>query len=329
MRYFLLFFMGLLYFSGTAQAACPAPPVASTSDTVIQMRAHGGNAGMGPTSALDATEEGALVYDDTNDTIKICDGTNWVDVGGSGGGGIINPADCSNGEIPYWSSASSSLKCPAFIDKTNLLGYWALDENIGAGSAADSYGSQDTSNSNITAGVVGKINNAYSMSAGASSHIIAPSGLLPATGLTFSVWIYHTGGNSSLMHWGVNTGCGGSSQNFVLQTNNKVKYDIGCGGILETTTSIPLNTWVHFAGSVDSSKQIRMYINGVLDVGPTTVSGSYSGTTGTNIFGALYSGGSLESSFSGYMDEVAVWSRVLSDSEITALYNEGDGLAYD
>ncbi len=90
MRYFLLIFFGIFLLSPTVKAACPAAPVGSTSDTVIQMKAIGGNAGMGPTSALDATEEGAMVYDDTNDTVKVCDGTNWVELGGSGGGGNSN-----------------------------------------------------------------------------------------------------------------------------------------------------------------------------------------------------------------------------------------------
>ncbi len=89
MRYFLLIILGLFLFSPTANAACPVAPVGSTSDTVIQMKAIGGNAGTGPTNVLDATEEGAIVYDDTNDTVKVCDGTNWVSVGG----GITSESD--------------------------------------------------------------------------------------------------------------------------------------------------------------------------------------------------------------------------------------------
>ncbi len=77
----------------TTNAACPAPPVGNTADTVIQMRAIDGNAGMGATTALDATEEGALIYDDTNNTVKVCDGTNWIDLSGGGGGNSCSPTN--------------------------------------------------------------------------------------------------------------------------------------------------------------------------------------------------------------------------------------------
>lgn len=72
---------------GVSQAACPPPPVASASDTVIQMRAHGGNAGVGPTNVLDATESGAVVFNDADKSLYVCDGTAWVKLGGGGGGG--------------------------------------------------------------------------------------------------------------------------------------------------------------------------------------------------------------------------------------------------
>jgi len=68
-----------------ANAACPAAPVGSTEDRVIQMVAGGDNATqMGSDANIDATEEGAIVYDATNNTIAVCDGTNWVTLGGGG-----------------------------------------------------------------------------------------------------------------------------------------------------------------------------------------------------------------------------------------------------
>lgn len=71
-----------------AQAACPAAPVGSSDDRVIQMVAGGDNATqMGSDSNVDATEEGAVVYDAANDILVVCDGTNWVPLGGGSGGG--------------------------------------------------------------------------------------------------------------------------------------------------------------------------------------------------------------------------------------------------
>lgn len=70
--------IGLLSIVPQAHAACPAPPVGSANDTVVQMQAHGGNAATGPTSTLEATEAGAVVYDDANGILVVCDGTSWI-----------------------------------------------------------------------------------------------------------------------------------------------------------------------------------------------------------------------------------------------------------
>ena len=32
--------------------------------------------------------------------------------------------------------------------------------------------------------------------------------------------------------------------------------------------------------------------------------------------------------FNGYIDEIGIWNRTLNDTEISWLYNSGDGLSY-
>jgi len=63
----------------SAQAACPPPPVGKPSDSVVQF-VTSGTAGFGPTSALDATRTGSVVFDSSASTLKFCDGTAWVAV---------------------------------------------------------------------------------------------------------------------------------------------------------------------------------------------------------------------------------------------------------
>jgi hypothetical protein len=76
----------LFVFSNSARAACPAAPVDDAGDRVIQFVQNGdGVTGIGATNIIDATEEGAVVYDATNNTLTVCDGTNWVALGGGGG----------------------------------------------------------------------------------------------------------------------------------------------------------------------------------------------------------------------------------------------------
>ena len=84
----LFVIIALVLMPSLAKAACPAAPVGSAQDRVIQMVAGGDNqTQMGSDAVVNATEEGAIVYDATNKAIAVCDGTNWVHSGGGGGGG--------------------------------------------------------------------------------------------------------------------------------------------------------------------------------------------------------------------------------------------------
>lgn len=76
--------LGMLLVPSLVFSACPAAPVGSNQDRVIQMVAGGDNVTqMGSQQGTNATEEGAVVYDDTQNTLVVCDGTNWVTLGGS------------------------------------------------------------------------------------------------------------------------------------------------------------------------------------------------------------------------------------------------------
>ena len=82
----ILFICLLSTLPALANAACPAAPVGSSEDRVIQMVAGAdGVTQMAKESVLDATEEGAIVYDATNNTIAVCDGTDWVPLSGGSG----------------------------------------------------------------------------------------------------------------------------------------------------------------------------------------------------------------------------------------------------
>lgn len=75
------------FLATAAQAICPAPPVVNNNATVIQLNPNGdAMSTIGLVGNVDATEKGALVYDWANDTISICDGTNWKQVVASTGG---------------------------------------------------------------------------------------------------------------------------------------------------------------------------------------------------------------------------------------------------
>ena len=91
-------------------------------------------------------------------------------------------------------------------------------------------------------------------------------------------------------------------------------------GVIEavaSNTSIPVNTFTHFAVTWDGSN-LRMYINGVLDnTVPTTIA-----MIGTNS-DFVRIGNSISHGFRGRIDETSLYNRALSGSEIAAIFNAG------
>ncbi|MEM6379038.1 MAG: LamG domain-containing protein [Bacteroidota bacterium] len=80
-----------------------------------------------------------------------------------------------------------------------------------------------------------------------------------------------------------------------------------------SNASIPLNTWTHIAATYSTiNSEARLYIDGVLD---TTATGVTVDTTG---IGASIGYNSGDDVFNGTIDDVRIWSRVLSEDEIDA-----------
>lgn len=85
--------------------------------------------------------------------------------------------------------------------------------------------------------------------------------------------------------------------------------------------------WHHVVGTWDNDAHTtKIYIDGVLQDTDTNTD-----VTITDITSILYIGinSDLSSSeYTGILDELAIWNKVLSQDEITALYNSGTGYAY-
>ena len=91
---------------------------------------------------------------------------------------------------------------------------------------------------------------------------------------------------------------------------------------LTSTTSVSINTWYFVACWVNFSTS-KMYIqinNGTID------EVTYSGTPKTVNSFSIHD--SATSTTNCNIDEVGVWSRILTTSELTSLYNSGNGKTY-
>jgi gliding motility-associated-like protein len=122
-----------------------------------------------------------------------------------------------------------------------------------------------------------------------------------------------------------------------ITNTNKLHANFGngtsWGAGVNSTTSIPLNTWTHVAVTRSSSGAVKLYINGVLDASSATLSLSGQNTN-ARVIGGKLSGNNLLGSFSGSIDELKAWNTERTAQQIIAgmgtelIGNESGLIAY-
>lgn|SRR3990167_1356308 len=208
----------------------------------------------------------------------------------------------------------------------SLVSYWKFDE--ASGNAADAHGSNTMVNQGSTPFSAGKINNAANLNGGGSQKFkIAhadQTGLDLMGDFTLQVWLKTTDNGEYVIGftdggtgagYGLNIGGAGAPA-------GKLALFGGAGWAQPNNTAVNTGNWVHIVGTyVQSTGAVVFYVNGANDGNKTagTVPESF---TGDRIIGGLT--GNLAAD----IDEIAIWSRVLSASEVTELYNSGAGWQY-
>jgi hypothetical protein len=104
--------------------------------------------------------------------------------------------------------------------------------------------------------------------------------------------------------------------------------DIGAVNYVYSNNNIladDLDEWHHmtvvFDGTLDNDNKLKFYYDGVLQ--SLVVEGTISATTGSNGNSLIIGSTAGGTSPSVYMDEVRIYDRALSASEVTELYNQG------
>ncbi len=94
----------------------------------------------------------------------------------------------------------------------------------------------------------------------------------------------------------------------------------GTRNVISTASGVNDNKWHHIVGTSDGSSY-TLYIDNV-SIG--------SNTPGTSTTSAVSSIGSRPNGWgtSGIIDEVGIWEKELTSTEVSELWNSGDGLAY-
>ena len=226
----------------------------------------------------------------------------------------------------------------------DLVAYWKLDET--SGTRYDSHGSYDlTENGSIDSGIGVKENCAVSNSTynDGKSLTISPSPY-DSVGASWSLsfWISTNDNNDDTFH--IFPNAWGNCVLFEILTINGDKivqgrlWKDGESGGTDTDISksgLYAGGFVHVAITHDlPTKTVRVYYDGTKEhvVTYTTSLNSVSGTGGgENTILSMFAGDLSGINFAGpaKLDEVGIWQRVLTDGEIEALYNNGDGITYE
>ncbi|HOY30862.1 MAG TPA: CehA/McbA family metallohydrolase [Bacteroidales bacterium] len=153
--------------------------------------------------------------------------------------------------------------------------------------------------------------------------------------ITLSAWIYVTSypsyGDLGLIVGSQHDGYGGSGASLFLdgRTNpdgqtaqpGHIHFQIGDGSwhVSNAKTPVPLNQWVHIVATRKANEDARIYYNGVSQpISSVAWSGnvSYTGT----YFAIGRQGDYTNRFFSGNIDDVRVFDRKISESEVRSLY---------
>ena len=215
---------------------------------------------------------------------------------------------------------------------TNIYAVYNAENN--ANDALNTY--NGTAQGGLTYGV-GKVGTAF-QSNGTNSYISLPNNSLNFTGdFSISLWVYLTAFPSEqtpISNYYEYSSVAGNSRGWMVYMTGQSLYWIVCGSSqvnLITSISSFQNTWKQITITFKNGVGSKIYFDGnLVTSNSSTITPIYNSTQTPFIGKYQYGNGS---SF-GYMsansklDAVNVWNKELTQSEITELYNSGNGKQY-
>lgn len=238
-------------------------------------------------------------------------------------------------------SNESNESGPSF-PSSGLVSYHSLDESSGT-TAVDDYSTIDgTSNAGVTINQAGQIGTSYlfgNVNTAEVSFGTTVYDFQPGDDFSLSMWIKpnvpvddtdrflisRQDNDNEYRGWGLAVRTQSSTKRFAIE-------NIGSTGTNAVYWNYDLNAqngnWLHIVLTYDGTDTAKLYINNTEQT-ISSESGSWTGTLTSGVGAFLGNRESIDQGFRGNIDEVGVWSRILTSTEISDLYNDGDGLAYE
>jgi hypothetical protein len=228
---------------------------------------------------------------------------------------------CSDGSWSSWTGSYAYDACgPTWPWTAGLVSWWMLDES--SGTATDSVGTSHGTVSGAVQNKVGKSNAACSFAGGVDERITLPevaSLEMHDRSFTFAAWIYPTAYDNHDAGWCSIIGGETGAASFGLQTDGSLRLtQINVGDAPDSSLVPPLDRWSFVAVTVDrtaAASNLTYFVDGRAQA--ATYAEDFAAGAASHLLGARTTSAR---SFIGIVDEVMIWNRALSATELYLLY---------
>lgn len=284
--------------------------------------------------------EGDVLYNADYAVMQWCDGTGWNGFNRNGSAPLNNDP-CTNpagqsGDLLYnrddnvlqwcgggvWHSAGPLAPAESTIN-TGLAAHWKFDETSGT-TANDSSGNSNhgtlTNMDPSTDWVAGKVGGALDLD-GTNDVVVVPdhATLDLVAPVTVAFWL-----NARSLSKSFNTFVSkwGAQHNYSPYANSSRMLCIYSNGGTCSSYQIPLNQWVHIATVMTATNNTDIYINGRYH---SSVARGTGATSSANV--GIGNAPGYSENIDGIMDDVRLYNRGLSATEVAALVGVCNGPA--
>jgi hypothetical protein len=202
-----------------------------------------------------------------------------------------------------------------------LIAWWKFDETSGTVAYDSSGNGHDANLTNGPTWVTGKIGGALSFDGSDDMVRTGVSGMYNQD-FTWSTWIKTSDTSGAVIGVSADSWSGGGSSLYIF--GGKPKIDVCNIGNKLGSLSINTNQWVHYLLTVEdsggSSDPVKIFVNGQIDVDSQMNWFGFSGQAFKLRIGHVPVHGDY---YSGIIDDVRIYDRVLSNAEVQDLYQLG------
>ncbi len=213
--------------------------------------------------------------------------------------------------------------------ENDLISYYKLDET--SGDVIDSHGSNNGTNNGATRGVTGKIENAFDFD-GSNDYVSTPTETRET--MSFSWWRKGTEPTAWLELSSHKTGNDQGNIGIGFNADGIFRLQFISTNVNEFTDNVETDAldgnWHHAVVVVEKSGSdtiVTAYLDGEF-VEDVTISSASLSDNFPIYFGAGETDYPTHFNAEVTLDEIGIWHRALTSSEVTDLYNDGDGLGY-